>query len=221
MGNLFKIFGGFTFLFVLMTIFSMTQEGQAAFANTTLSAPLAVEPNVDVDGNSALESYLIAVADSTGFLDPAAAGINFDTAVIDSELIRYTAIGTTSGGCTVGVVSVSPPCFLVNTNAAGLRGAGGTDIKPHSNAAVVYTESTGVLKEVVGFAMVSDCSNIVCGAQTVIMAPIWLLKSVAKMLTWNYAYLDGASEYFKLILYALSAGLVVSLFALLMSNRIL
>lgn len=98
----------------------------------------------------------------------------------------------------------------------------GEDCRRHSTAQAfpigqqVMVEGTGVINQLVGFDLLSafgegGISGFVLGSVNVVSNLPNFLMAVARMLVWDYSFLDGSFVYIKfLVLYPLSAGMVLS-----------
>jgi len=98
----------------------------------------------------------------------------------------------------------------------------GEDCRRHSEAQafpagqIVMVEGTGVVNQLIGFDLLSafgegGISGFVLGSVNVVSNLPNFLMAVARMLVWDYSFLDGSFVYIKfLVLYPLSAGMVLS-----------
>jgi hypothetical protein len=138
----------------------------------------------------------ITVASTTGFLD-------VDYLIIGEENLCYTAV-------------------IANTFTGITRGCNNTEPNDHVAGTRVYNEATGLLNTLVGFNIAEAMSSV-----GVLKVPFMLAGAIprafAKIISWDYSYLEGTLWsfplfYIKLILlYPLSAGFMIS-FILIMVN---
>ena len=128
----------------------------------------------------------LTVTSTTGF--PSA-----DVVQIGNELICYT--GTTS------------------TTFTGLtRGCRSTAADSHSSGARVYNETAGQVNQVVAFN-IGESQGIIGKITGVFGMPLSIGKSFAKMIAWDYSFLEGDLAILKyMMLYPLSAAFVIGMF---------
>jgi hypothetical protein len=98
----------------------------------------------------------------------------------------------------------------------------GEDCRRHSEAQafpagqLVMVEGAGLVNQLVGFDILTafgdgGFTGLVFGGWNVIANAPGFLMAVARMLIWDYSFLDGSFVYIKyLVLYPLSAGMVLS-----------
>lgn len=140
--------------------------------------------------NTTDDATSITVLSTQGFLDA-------DALFIGGEVVCYTSItATTFDGLT--------------------RGCRDTSAEDHNVNDRVYNEASGALNSVVGFNIAETMAT--AGALRVIASvPGMLFHAVPKLVTWDYAYLDGdlfglPLAYVKyILLYPLSAGFIFAL----------
>lgn len=136
----------------------------------------------------------ITVASTSGFRSA-------DNILVDNELIAYTA--------------------LTATSFTGLtRGAGNSAPASHESGTRVYSETAGLLNQVVGFNILQTLADDGFfswgGFQAVVSLPLMFLRAVAKITMWDFEFLSGHGSWVKYIfLYPLSAGLIVSFVSLI------
>lgn len=143
-------------------------------------------------------STTIPVGSVQGFLSS-------DIIYIDNEAIYYEAINTVTN--TFGTVG-SPV----------VRGYRSTTASSHSSGARVMNSGTSALNQLVGYNVVEAASG---GNDVVVLTQTgWaLVRAIPRIITWDFAILDGPGVYIKyILLYPLSAALVISFFVVLSSS---
>jgi hypothetical protein len=176
-----KLLAFFTFVFVCGNILSFSLEGAQGLAATTLSTA------IDDDDTA------IPVVSASGFLSS-------DRIFVDNEIVVYTAHETP---CVTAPHAGEPSCFT-----GAVRGSRSTESASHNSGVKVFSRTTGVVNQLVGFniAETSSTSGIL---RTIIIAPLALAKAVAKVTTWDYSFLEGDFVWIKyIVLYPLSAGFI-------------
>lgn len=117
--------------------------------------------------------------------------------LIDAEMICYSSVTATT--------------FTELT-----RGCRKTSAGEHSTAVRVYSQGPGLLNAMVGFDIAGAFGEgglvgLAKGFYETAKNIPNFFAAIAKMVMWNYDFLDGPYVYFKLILlYPLSAGMVLS-----------
>jgi hypothetical protein len=87
--------------------------------------------------------------------------------------------------------------------------------RAHNIGQIVYTEASGTLNSLVGFDTKASSSTIGT-IKTVVNLVSGLLHAIPKMILWDYSYLDNdVGIYIRMLGWILSAGLVISIIALL------
>ena len=136
-------------------------------------------------------SSTIAVHSTQGFLDS-------DFVLIGTEDICYTGItATTFTGLT--------------------RGCNDTATGSHNSGVSVYSESTGFINKALGFNIQEVFSDggvigFAKGVYKSVGHALDFLRLISRMITWDYAYLEGNGIYIKMfLLYPISGGLVFGL----------
>lgn len=132
-----------------------------------------------------LEDTSITVTTTSGFLDS-------DCLFLSNEVVCYSSkTATTFDGLT--------------------RGDRDTRAISHAAGTRTYNDASGLLNQVLGFNVQQTLSR--AGAiQAVVQLPFALLKAFARVITWDFSYLEGPAVYIKyIILYPLSIGFTVSL----------
>ena len=185
---------GAIFLFITGTMFSFMMDGVSGLQATNLSASV-----------SATSQY-IPVTSVSGFK---ASDVRL---MVGNEEMSYTSLNTAPGTCG----SESPPCF--DTGILGW-GYNETTAAAHSAGARAYSESTGLLNEMVAFRT-GEIGTAVGTITFPITAAKAFGKFMAKAVMWDYSFLEGNGIYIKMIfLYPLS-GMMVLAFARLFSQMI-
>lgn len=130
----------------------------------------------------------ITVGSTAGFLTA-------DVLWIGNEMVGYTGVsGTTFTGVS--------------------RGIRDTEAVTHPTDSRVYSESAGVINQLVGFNVLKSLSedNFAKGLFTMVVSlPGLLINIVVKLVAWDFPMLEGHGAWLKyFFLYPLSAGLVFS-----------
>lgn len=131
-------------------------------------------------------------------------------------------VQSTGGFDPVGVVFVGGEavCYGGKTAQAFVnlvRGCKGTRPMRHGAGARVYNEASGYINSLIGFD-VAEAMSTVGAVRTVVMLPGALGRALAKVITWDYVFLEGVVfgvplVYMKyLFLYPLSGAFVLTLF---------
>ncbi len=131
------------------------------------------------------DGLIMLVVDTEDFLDA-------DDIFVGSEEIRYTTKTDTQ--------------FDIST-----RGLGDTTAVAHTTGTRVKNESSNIVNNLLGYNVATQAATY--GTMSAIVGLGWnLLKSVPKMIAWNYSYLEGQLVFVKyLILWPISVGFVFSL----------
>lgn len=141
-----------------------------------------------------------------------------------TETDTTATVNATQGFGTFGVIIIGNEtvCFtgITSTTITGLTR--GEDCRSHSKVSThavgdrVYSEGPGVINTIIGFDIASAFSDggftgLVVGVfKSVVQLPTFV-ASIARMLMWDAAFLEGPYVYYKyFVLYPLSAGLVLS-----------
>jgi len=91
------------------------------------------------------------------------------------------------------------------------RGANGTKAASHTSGRAVYSEPAGIVNQVAGFN-VAAATTTLGTLKTIVLFPSAMAGTAARVLTWNYSWLDGRWSYLRYgFLYPLNAVFVVSL----------
>lgn len=176
------------FLFITGHIFSFMLEGSSGVAVTTLSAQITAA------------ALYIPIASSAGFASS-------DTRVfIEDEEINYDSIQLgADANC------ASPPCLVLSS---GDRGTNNTTAAVHASGIKVATEASGLLNQVVGFRT-GQVDSVVGAVQFIFGNLFALAKFFAKLVMWDYSFLEGNGVYIKsTMLYPLSVAFVVALISI-------
>ena len=176
-----NLFIFFVFIFGSVTIISSIIDGQTGLGTTSLTSDV-YETSTTV-GVKTTEAF-----QSQG------------TFMIGSEIMCYTGkTATTFTGITRG-----EDCRRNNV------------VGEHASGRQVMNEAPGVINTLVGFDITSAFSDggiigLAKGIYTSAKNLPAFLSAVARMVMWDYSFLDGGFVYIKyLILYPLSAGMVLS-----------
>ena len=179
------------FLFIGGNIFSMALEGEQAFVSTDISPAITAT------------ALFIPLGSASGFAS------SDDRMFIGDEEIRYDSIQTTDDGNCTGSVN---PCLVLTSDD---RGRNSTDAVAHATGSRVYTQSAGLLNQVVAFK-VGNVESTLGPIGVMIQATKALVSFFAKLVTWNYAFLEGNGIWIKLfLLYPLSMAIVLNLIVML------
>ena len=177
-----NLFIFFVVTFISLTLMSATIDGKTGLAATTLTAAVAKSDET------------ITVQSTSGF---GSSGV----IMIDDETICYGGVtGSTFTDLTRGC----------RDSGAARHGLADGDVKRR-----VYSQGPGLLNTLVGFDIAESFSD---GGISGMVTGIWntasnlpnFMQAVAKMIMWDYGYLEGPYIYFKYLLYGLSAGMVMS-----------
>ena len=135
----------------------------------------------------------------------------------DSTVSVHRTQGFPSSG--VLIIDAETICYsgTTSTTFIGLtRGCRDTAATEHGLSPRVYSQASGLLNTLVGFDIGKAFSDggafgFVKGIWTSLLNFPNFVAAVAKMVMWDYSFLDGPYVYFKLVLlYPLSAGMVLS-----------
>jgi len=185
---------GTVFLFITGTMLSFMLDGGSGIASTDLAADI-----------SATEQY-IPLTEETGFM---ASDVRI---FIGDEQLSYTSLNTSPGTCG----TQSPPCM--DTGLAG-RGYNGTSNVAHTAGTKVYSESMGVLNDMLAFRQ-GEMTTVWGKVTFPISAASAFGNFISKAVMWDYAFLEGNGMYIKVIfLYPLSVMMILGL-ARIFSNAI-
>ena len=131
------------------------------------------------------ESTTVAVTNTQDFL-------SLDDVYIENEKVRYTNKNETT--------------FLNVT-----RGLDSTDAAPHTRGTMVKNEETNIVNNLLGYNVATSTATY--GSVKAMVGLGWnLLKSLPKIIAWDYSFLDGQMAMVKyLLLWPISIGFVFSL----------
>ena len=130
-------------------------------------------------------AVVFPVVDSTDFMD-------IDEVYIGDELVRYT----------------DKTDILLT---GGVRALDDTDATTHVAGTLVKSANSNMLNSLLGYNVAATASTYGT-TKAVVGAGVNLLKSIPRMIAWDYSYLDGQLTMIKyLILWPISAGFVFSL----------
>ena len=132
------------------------------------------------------------VLSTTDFLD-------MDDIYVESEKVRYTSKTATQ--------------FNISQ-----RGLDGTEAAAHEAGVKVKNETTNIANSLLGYNVATTAATY--GSFNAMVGLGWnLLKSIPKMIAWDYRYLDGQMQIIKyLILWPISAGFVFALTMMFVST---
>lgn len=133
----------------------------------------------------------INVNSTDGFLDS-------DFIVIGQEEIFYTSKTSTT--------------FVVGT--LDNRGFNKTDIEEHRSGRRVFNDGTALINRFVGFNILQTFTNdgVIIGVFKTATHMPDIARSLAQMLIWDYAFLEGNLIWFKYtVLYAISAAVIMKM----------
>ncbi len=150
----------------------------------------------------------------TGF---ATTTLTSSVAVDDLTISVHRTQGFPSSG--VLILDAETICYsgVSSTTFTGLtRGCRNTAAAEHSTVVRVYSQGPGLVNTLVGFDISSAFSDggfvgLAKGVYTSLKNLPSFANAIAKMVMWDYSFLEGPYVYFKLILMLpLSAGMVLS-----------
>ena len=175
-----KLMAFLLFIFITGTVLSFASEGIFALVTTVLVADVTESDTT------------IPAGTITGFIDN-------HFIILENEIIGYTGRTTTCPA----PFTASPTCFTDVT-----RGDQETKAVPHLANTRLYNQTTGLINQMVGFNIVEQISTV--GVfRTVFALSGALANSLAKILLWDFSYLEGQFVIFKyIILYPISVGVV-------------
>jgi len=137
-----------------------------------------------LDGALSNNATTINVESTVGFLTA-------DAIVIEEEKVTYTGKTATSfTGCT--------------------RGYQATDAMTHEDGRFAYTLSTNILNQSLGFNIMSTGATV--GVVSVIgLTWNFMWEALPNLVIWDFAFLQGQMVILRVILMAVSIGLIVTL----------
>ena len=158
---------------------------------------------------------------------------SFGSAILTVDL------GQTEQSITVDDADVFPPTGVITINEEQIKYGFRTStvfrdlIRGHKNTAIVahsalnqsgspqfvYSEAPGVVNNLVGFNIAEAFSDggvtgFFKGVFSSITQVPAFIQSIARMVMWDYAYLEGPYVWVKYFLYIISAGVVLGMFKL-------
>ena len=114
-----------------------------------------------------------------------------DDIYIGAELVRYTTKTDTQFNLSV-------------------RGMNDTEAVAHVSGDKVKNESSNIINNLLGYNVATTAATY--GTATAIVGLGWnLIKSIPKMIAWDYSYLEGQLIILRMALWTVSAGFVFSL----------
>ena len=109
-------------------------------------------------------------------------------------------------------------CYSSRTSTAfnGLtRGCNDTDPNSHSSGRRAYSDTAGVIDQMVSFKLGGENSGIGEKFLAVVKLPLTMIKAVSRLIMWDFSFLEGNLVYLKyFMLYPLSAGFMWALLLL-------
>ena len=202
-----KLMAFFVFTFIAGSIIGLAFEGANGISSTRLTATVTSADTA------------IPVTSVAGFL-------NSDFVQINNETIKYTSKQTAGSieSFTGSGVFYNCPCFTNLTRGVDNHAAETSEAKAHAgpdnlkvpprHGSTVMSISTSIVNNAVGFNLAEEMST--AGMfKTVITSPFIIMKTVVKLVAWDFAFLEGKYVFFKfLILYPISAGFIWSMWAM-------
>jgi len=130
-------------------------------------------------------SMTVPVTNTQDFLDA-------DDVYIESEKVRYTSKTSTQLNCSQ-------------------RGLEGTEVVAHVAGAKVKNDTANIMNNLLGYNVATASATY--GDAAAVVGLAWnLIKSIPKMIAWNYSYLEGSLSLIKyVVLWPISAGFVFGL----------
>ncbi len=186
---MFKLLGGFGFVFAIMIVMtSMFEGGDAGFVVASLSSAIS-----DSD-------VFVPVDDITGYVDPTSGR---RVVYIEKEAVTYTGIElTVDANCGV----FDAPCFT-----GVVRGRLATDADDHSNGKFVYNEAAGAINALGAYNIGRQEENVGT-IEGVIMTPLGLKNAAAQLISFDGPYFEGNLSLIRIFLIAsLALGFVGTL----------
>lgn len=199
---------GVAFLYVIMTLLSMMIDGHRGLGSTTLVT------------NISAGDKIIPIQNAFGFGEYGVAFIGDEQIVYSS--IQHTNVGgksypalIASGGRGGGRSRIQADGTIsssgVSIEVPGQRGYNSTSATAHFAGAAVYNERAEALNEALHFSL-AETNSIWGTIQLPFQAIGVFSKFFAKVVTWDYQYLDGPGIWLKLIIfYPLSLMMILAL----------
>jgi len=133
----------------------------------------------------------ITISDTTVPVGSTQHFLNADYVFIGNERVTYTGkTDTTFTGC--------------------IRGSGGTTAVSHGSGSHVYSRSTDVFNQMMGFNVAVISSE--AGGVTFLIHMFWgFVRALPQIISWNYSFLTGSLLMVRYIGFILSAGLIFSI----------
>ena len=192
-----KLMAFFVFTFIAGSIIGLAFEGANGISSTRLTSTISSTDTT------------IPVGSVSGFLSS-------DYLQIGNETLAY------SGKQTSGTLNGKTcPCFTGVTRGVDDYTGASTEAKAHvgpnlskipaRHGSTVMNTSSSLINNAVGFNIAQQMST--AGAwKTVVTSPFTIMKTVVKLVAWDFAFLEGDFSYFKyILLYPLSAGFVATI----------
>ena len=196
----------FVFTFIAGSMIGLTFEGANGMSvNRVTQQVLADDLVIPVGGvDGFLSADFLRIGDESLYYTS-----KTSSGTIDGKTCPCFGDGT-AGGLTRGA---EDPTTGEPTEAANHTGPF-PSLKPPRHGASVYNSSSSVVNQAVGFNFAEQMGT--SGALGVITLPLTFGKVVAKLIAWDFAFLDGKFVFFKyLILYPISAGFVWTMWTML------
>ena len=209
-----KLMAFFVFTFIAGSMIGLSFEGANGIASTRLTT------------NITKADTAIPVGSVTGFLGS-------DFLQIGNETIKYTGRQTsgTIESFTGSGVFHTCPCFIEVIRGVNNHADESTEAKSHKgpgdpagnrpeHGSTVMSTSTSIVNNAVGFNLAEEMST--AGVfKTVVTSPFIIMKTVVKLVAWDFSFLEGKYVFFKfLILYPISAGFIWSMWAMFSGTAI-
>ena len=195
-----KLMAFFVFTFIAGSIIGLAFEGANGISSTRLTA------------NITATDTTIPVGSVSGFLGSDYLNIRNETLSYSGRQVSGTVDSKTCP-CITGVQRGQDDYTGESTEAKAHPGPDLTK-SPARHGATVMNTSSSLINNAVGFNIAQQMST--AGAwKTVIASPYTLMKTVVKLVAWDFAFLEGKYVFFKyLILYPISAGFIWTMWAM-------
>lgn len=192
-----KLMAFFMFTFIAGTIIGLLMEGGSGMVATSITSSITAEDNV------------LPVASITGFKSGG------DRLQIGKEAFTYTSLqisginGTKTCPCLVGVDRGVIGIDGEGTTAAAHDGPGNINGNI-THGSMVYNRGSAMVNDSLDFNIISSKGEF--QISSAFENAKKLSGMVAKVITWDFSFLEGNFSYFKyIVLYPLSAGFVATL----------
>jgi hypothetical protein len=193
MNAMFMMFA--VFLFIGGNIFSLMMEGKQAFASSKLA--------------SSITATSLFIPLDAGFGGASGFPSSETRIFIGDEEIQYDSIQTTNDANCTGETD---PCLVLSADD---RGINGTKAVAHAEGSRVYSESAGLINQIVSFK-VGNTDSLIEKVSVPFQASWAMVKFFAKLVMWDYSFLEGDGVWLKLfLLYPISGAVILGLIGLL------